>query len=135
MKFGIVCPSIRSVSIANCQDVKSAQRVAGLHRGVDHGVIMREPFGIGIVVYEFGLFEQEQAYFAINGLLYAGNAVLYGFDDSGETVDLPALPQVFFMPNAKAVERSIDLGLVRRPIISVNDVVTWRWPEPRNTPK
>ena len=99
---------------------------------VDHGVVVP---GVGIVVYEYGLFvpPNEQHYFSIRTRLYAGNAVLYAFDKMGETVSLARhqVPEIVFMPNAASVERSIELGLVQRPQMAVNGVVTWEWPQPR----
>jgi hypothetical protein len=138
MKFAIITPSKQNIFVAEFADLDIALRTAGLDgRGVDHGLISYGFHRIGIIVYEFGLFlpPSEQSYFSINAQLYAGNAVLYGTDDSGATVDLRAMPDVFFMPNQGAVERSIELGLVHRPYMAVNDHVTWQWPQPMKLPR
>ena len=129
MQFAVINVDQKIVGVIECDDLLEAQQLAGLGK-VDHGVVAP---GIGIVVDEFGLFTppDKQSYFAINGRLYAGNAVLYGFDKKGESVDLSQVPAVLFMPSARAVERNIELGTVLRPEISVNGVVTWRWPDPR----
>ena len=130
MQFAIVDVTQKIVGVVDCDDLLEAQALAGLG-GVDHGVVCP---GVGIVVDEFGLFAppDEQSYFAINGRLYAGNGVLYGFNKGGELVDLAQVPAVMFMPSARAVERNIEIGTVLRPEISVNGVVTWRWPDPQN---
>jgi hypothetical protein len=62
----------------------------------------------------------------------AFNAVPFGHDDKGETIDLieAKVPPVLWMPNAAAVER-IELGLVERPQARVNGAVVWQWPEER----
>lgn len=136
MQFAIVYAHTQKVSIEDCPTIEAAMARAGLVN-VDHGVVAPvTPYrsvGMGIIVYEYGLFEpiEKQAYFAIGGRLYAGNAVIYAFDQRGETVNLPGTPVVQFMPSARAVERNIALGLVERPIMSINDEVIWRWPEPR----
>ena len=137
MKFGIVNAFTRSITIDDHKDIETAMTVAGLDK-VDHAVLApAAPLGLAIMVHEFGLFTpvDEQAYFSIGGRLFAGNAVLYGFDKMGETVNIPGTPRVVFLPNIKAVERNIDLGLVQRPKISINGVVMWRWPDPREVPK
>jgi hypothetical protein len=134
MKFGIITPKEQNTTIVECASPEMATAVAGLsQRGVDHGMLMVGPHRVGIIVYEYSMFvpPAEQSYFAINGRLYGGNAVLYGVDDHGETIDLRAMPDVFFMPNQQAVERSIELGLVQRPYMAANDEIIWQWPAPR----
>lgn len=67
----------------------AAMARAGLQRGaVDHGQVMA---GIGIVVHEHGLMADadKQFYFRIGSRLYAGNALLYAFDEAGKTRDFP----------------------------------------------
>jgi hypothetical protein len=131
MHFAIINPIKKETVVVDCVSESDAYKIAGLSSArVDHGVIVP---GIGIVIYEFGLFTppSEQSYFAINGHLYAGVAVLYAFNKEGRTVSLQAVPPVVFMPNAEAVERSIQLGLVQRPQITVNGETIWEWPQPR----
>jgi hypothetical protein len=138
MNFAVITPSKQETIIADFSDLDTALRAADLHgRGVDHGMLMLGVHRIGIIVYEYSLFvpAAEQSYFAIHGRLYAGNAVLYGVADSGDTADLPFMPEVFFMPNQYAVERSISLGLITRPYMAVNNEITWQWPQPHKIPK
>lgn len=126
MLFGIIDATQQTSTLEDWPDLRQAQRRAGI-TNVDHGGIAP---GVGITVYQFGLFVSpaKQRYFAIARQLFAGNAVLYGFDERGESVDLLMLPQVYFLPGAAAVERSIALGLIQRPQMSVNGEVTWEWP-------
>ena len=129
MQFAIIEPATQAVIPAECNDIRDAMALAGLGH-VDHSVIMP---GLGIALYGFGLLAlpAEQSYFAIHGRLYAGNAVLYAFNKAGETVSLLqcGMPDVMFMPDADAVEHNIALGLVERPQITVNGLITWQWPE------
>jgi len=62
----------------------------------------------------------------------AFNAVPFGHD-KGETIDLieAKVPPVLCIPNAAAVERNIELGLVERPQARVNGAVVWQRPEER----
>lgn len=110
-------------------DLVDTEKSAGLDPyAVDHGVVAP---GIGIVVFEYGLFvePQQQSYFAINGHLYAGCAALYGFDDEGETVDLDKIPEIQWMDSVEHIEREIAAGRVKRPQIAVNGKVQWQWPQ------
>ncbi len=127
MKFIIINPSERSTQIVDEPDLKDAQRLAGLD-GVDHGILSKDP-GVAIVVYEFGLCEPgEHKYFAIGRSLYAGNAVLYGFDRIGHTIDVPFEPPINWLADEAAVEAAITAGLVTRPAVAVNGVVAEEWP-------
>jgi hypothetical protein len=131
MHFAIIDPIKQETLVVDCVSQRDAYKMAGLSpTQIDHGMIVP---GLGIVVYEFGLYTppSKQSYFAINGRLYAGVAVLYAMNKEGETVSLQALPPVVFMPNAAAVERSIELGLVDRPKTTVNGQVIWEWPQPQ----
>jgi hypothetical protein len=130
MQFATIDVDHTQVTVVDGPNLEAVQIVMGLDK-VDHGVVAP---GIGIVVDEFGLYTptDKQSYFAIFGRLYAGNAVLYGFNRQGESVDLLTLPPVLFMPSAAAVERNIELGIVHRPQITVNGVVTWQWPDPEH---
>ena len=115
-----------------CEDLRSAMIVMGL-KDVDHGIVEK---GIAIVVYEHGLFESENcSWFSLNGRLYAGNAVFYGFDEMGETVELETSQRVRIASNIRFlfhftdVERAIEAGYVKRPEIKINGAVIWRWPD------
>ena len=125
----IIEPATQALIPVECNDIRDAMALAGLGH-VDHSVIMP---GLGIALY--GIWVARAAgrasYFAIHGRLYAGNAVLYAFNQAGETVSLLqfGMPDVMFMPDADAVERNIALGLVERPQTTVNGLITWQWPE------
>jgi hypothetical protein len=130
MKFAIINPTVQAIIPLDCRNLAMAEIEAGLkHSEVDHGQINRQ---LGIVVYEYGLFvpHEKQRYFAIGARLYAGNAVVYAFDETGETVDFdgdglnPA-----WLSDGAAVERAISAGICNRPQMSV-DGVFWRWPQP-----
>jgi len=92
MKFAIVDPWAKNVALVDAAGMKEAEEAAGLEAGhVDFGSVAR---GVGIVVFEFGLFDppDKQRYFSINGGLYAGKAVLYAYGDDGETIDIEVWP-------------------------------------------
>lgn len=131
IRFLTIQPAKKFSVWVQAPSLTSAMALIDLDK-VDHGVVSP---GLGIVVYEYGLFvpPAEQHYFSIRAKLYAGNAVLYAFDKMGETVSLArhAVPEIVFMPSAASVERSIQLGLVERPQMAINGEVTWQWPEPR----
>jgi hypothetical protein len=136
MKFVIIDPKQRAVMSVNCEDIIEAQKMAGLGN-VDHGVLGMSPrSGIGYCVDEYGLFDPppaEQSFCGCAGRLIAGSAVLYGFDEAGETIDLmkSAVPDVHFYLGVNDVEAAIDRGEIKRPIISVGDAVIWQWPQPQ----
>jgi len=79
---------------------------------------MRCPVGsaIAIVVDQFSLFvpPEEQRYFIIGRQLYGGNAVLYGYNEEGESIDLPLMPVVIFISVA-GIEEAIAAGQIDRP--------------------
>jgi hypothetical protein len=132
-KFVIVNPKAKALIAMYCDDVDEIYSFAGLPPlEVDHGVVRP---GIGVVVYEFGLFADPKdiSYFAMEGQLFAGNAVLYGYDvKSGETRDVEDIPVPLWLEGQEGVEAAIAAGLVARPIMAVNGVVTWQWPDARN---
>jgi hypothetical protein len=93
----------------------------------DHGVVAP---GIGIVVWEYGLVDGEGPYFVLNRQLYAGDAVLYGFNEAGETIDMldpDGRINPLWLANKHEVELAIMAGVVERPQTSVNGAVLWRW--------
>lgn len=101
---------------------------AGLNpMGVDHGTVQ---FGLGIVLYEFGLLEPMNHYFILNRTLYAGNAVLYAYDEHGETIDAPEDLRGFkikFLHGIDAVETALQCGEVNRPYTAINGVKLAEW--------
>ena len=131
MKFGIIDPAAKTLVVRDFETLRDAQRAAGLDK-VDHGTIAR---GLAIVVYEFGFFEPADRthYFSVTGGLYAGNAVLYGYDEAGETVDVheSMVPPITFFDTVGDIVVAMIRGLVRRPRHSVNnEPPTWQWPQP-----
>lgn len=137
MKFAIVQPSKRTVSPIEAADLIAAFRSASLTpHAVDFGTVDLDR-RVAIVVGEFGMFvpPAAQSYFSINQRLYAGNAVLFGFDGAGITVDLPCgagdLPPITWLADGDAVEFAIAAGTLKRPRIAVGERELWRWPGPR----
>ena len=136
-KFGIVKAASRSYATIEAASFADALRAAQLTPGaIDFGTVTKpsaERAGLAIVVPELGLFvpPSAQSYFSINRRLYGGNAVLYGFDLTGATVDLPALTLAVQWLDAEGAERAIRAGSVIRPVIGSGDDIIWRWPEPR----
>jgi hypothetical protein len=128
MKYVVVRAKEQRVETVDCRDLNEAKVLAGLKpMEVDHGTVCP---GLGIVVYEFGLMEEGHSYFALGRALYAGNAVLYGYDlPTGEDadVDMGKVPEPMFMADAMEVERRIEEGKVQRPYTAVNETVLWVW--------
>ena len=130
MKFVIIKAKEKEVCVVDCKTLHDAETLAGLNRNeVDHGTVKR---GVGYVVYEFGHFMpvSEQHYFAMAGRLIAGNAVLYGYDELGKTIDLDQAPIVFFFEDLGEIERAFGGGICQRPQLTVNGEVLWQWPDP-----
>lgn len=138
MKFAIIEPADIRWAIVDAENLTDLYEPLGLSiLKVDHGVVAppddrhRRSVGVSIVVDEFSLFKRptEQRYFAIGNRLYAGNAVLYGYDIAGETRDLPLMPAPVFMTLA-GIEMAIASGQIERPSMSVNGEQIWTWPDP-----
>lgn len=137
--FIVIDPYACSVKRYDLPELTEAKQIASLDKvEVDHGAIWG-PFagkpGCAIVVYEFGLIDppDRHKFFAIGGNLYAGRAVLYGFDHQGNTVDLPeqvdyAHLNPIWLEDEREVERAINSKLIARPQTKVNDEVVWQWP-------
>lgn len=133
MKFAVVLPAEKRITVVDVPDLRDAIRRAGLEPGaVDHGHVFR---GLGVVVGEHGLYvpPAEQSYFSISRRLYAGNAVLYATNDAGDTVDYDHGGRWFgeWFDDAAGVEVAVAAGRVERPTLAVGADVVWRWPEPR----
>jgi hypothetical protein len=127
LKFATIQPRYKKIDVVDVPELVDAERAVGLKPGeVDFGTINGR---LSIVVYEYSLLAKpsEQSYFAIRGALYAGNAVIFGTDDEGSTVDVGPLPPVTFFEDAEAVSRAIALGRVERPRVAVNDATLWAW--------
>jgi len=130
MHYVVIEPARQSVEVIDTDDYTSAVQKAGLNVGeVDHGTVGP---GVAIVVYEYSLFvpAAEQRWFSVGGQLFGGKALLYGFDEHGETVDLPIPPPVLFFANVRAAEMAIEAGAVLRP-----RTLGWEWPEPDPRPQ
>jgi hypothetical protein len=131
MQFQIIDSDKASVRSFKCATLNEAMIAAGLEPGhVDFGSVGEN---ISIVVFEFGLFlpREKARFFSIQRALFVGNAVLFGHDQRGETVDLPSPPPVMFYRDHLAVEQAINWNQIDRPQIAVNGTVLWRWPEAR----
>ena len=135
--FVIIDPYDCSVVRYDLIGLAAAKQIACLDK-VDHGAVWG-PFagkpGCAIIVYEFGLLEppDRHKFFAIGGRLYAGRAVLYGFDHQGRTVDLSDQVDYthlnpIWLEDEHEVERAINSKLIARPQTVVNDEVIWKWP-------
>src|SRR5262245_37661642 len=129
MKFLIIKAKEQKVEFVDLPNFDAALKATGLEKGrIDFGTLTPN---IHIVVYEFGLLEPpaDHSFVAIGRQVLAGNVLMFGSDDEGDTADIPLEkpPAISFFPNSKAVEKSIQLGLVDRPQSTVNGVVTWQW--------
>jgi hypothetical protein len=138
MNFLIIRPATREVVPIEAKELHDVYDAAGLaHMEVDHGLVRRahdDKPGVGVVVFEWGFRVEaaKQHYFAIYSKLYAGTAVAYGFDEAGETIDLPfdAMPEVDWFADHHAVEAAIRDGALKRPQLRVDGRLLWQWPEP-----
>jgi hypothetical protein len=129
MKYAVADVTKRTCELIDCADFAAALAAAGLPRGeTDHGLI---GIGIGLFVHEHGLYVRpfQQRYFSIGGHLYAGNALLYAFDEAGETIDLTAVPLIRWLPTEVAVWEAIDNGEIALPELRVDGELIWRWPQ------
>jgi hypothetical protein len=136
MKFAIIEPAAARWEVIEATTPQDLYARAGFDTNIDHGMIapagaLPSGVGISIVVDGFSLFKpkEQQRYFAIGRQLYGGNAVLYGFDEHGETVDLKEMPVPVFMTLA-GVEKAIEDGQIERPTSSFNGEKFWEWPQP-----
>lgn len=124
-------PKAKTVAPVEADDPNAlARKLAG--GGVDHGTVYRNPErGIGIIVYEYGLVEGNGPYFELMGVLYSGHAILFGFDEGGETIDMPEKEDFLITPlwlaDKGEVELAIAAGLVQRPETRVNGALIWSW--------
>ena len=135
IRFIIIDVRAKTETVMHLQTFEGALKEAGLTLGkIDHGTVKR---GLAIAVDEFGLFVPpgEQRYFAIDGRLYAGNAVLYGYNNEGHTcsIDLNHCRQLLckWYDFVEEIEAAIATGKVIRPQIGSSNEVLWQWPGPR----
>jgi hypothetical protein len=131
MRFLHIDPAAKTVTPVEAEGPHEAvPKLTKLN--VDHGVVhQNRERGIGIIVYEYGLCEGEGPYFELMGVLYSGDAVLYGFDAPGDTIDMrpdeDSLITPLWLADKGEVELAIVAGLVARPQSSVNGAVIWEW--------
>lgn len=127
MRFLHVNPADRTIMDIEGDDVRDVYG-AIIKRNVDFGVVQR---GLSIVVYEYGLMEGNGPYFSLNEQLFSGDAILFAFDEAGETIDIPEglllMLSPHWFPDKAEVELGIAAGIVRRPETSVNGEVMWSW--------
>jgi hypothetical protein len=139
MKYVIVKPSERAIDAVDAKEPHELYERAGLEPlKVDHGIIGRATNkhpGLAIIVHEYSLFVDpaQQHYFAFGSKLFAGNAILYSFDEAGDTIDvLPAANLrgiITWFRDRHAVEMAIRAGHITRPRLVVDGVTKWQWPE------
>ena len=76
----------------------------------------------------------QQKYSAVFGKLIAGNCVVYAFDGHGETIpiseEMISEKDIKWLPTQYDVEVAIAGKLIQRPVMAVNNVTVWKWPEP-----
>lgn len=129
--YGLVDPKAKTVKVEGFYSDDAALRALGINPlATDSARCGRRR---GIIVAEYGMFvpPSEQHFFSIGPSLYAGNAVLYDFNERGMTVSYKAPVSITWYENAQEVELSIGLGRIIRPQMAVNGEVLWTWPEPR----
>jgi hypothetical protein len=65
----------------------------------------------------------------MGGQLFSGEAILFAFDEAGETIDMPATPlkPPIWLADKQEVELAIAAGMVERPVAKVNGAVMWQW--------
>ncbi|HEY2242729.1 MAG TPA: hypothetical protein VGH47_00725 [Xanthobacteraceae bacterium] len=136
MRFLVVDAEHRTVRLVEADDPQHVYELAGLDAlHVDHAIVARSNelgLGIGIAVFEHGLFAPPAAtfYFSIGRQMYAGNAVLYAFDAAGETISMPrSPPPVMFYRSYREVEAAIARDEIDRPQTMMNGAAIWAWPE------
>src|SRR5262252_9939743 len=121
MRYVVIDPEKQTTRAIEASGFDVALDVARLGSvGRDHAVAAP---GIAIVVFEFGLYMSptEQHYFALGRRLYAGTALLYAFDEGGNTVDLTRNPVPRFFKSPAEIEAAISSGEIERPTHVLNN--------------
>lgn len=144
MRYGRIDARAHKLDLIEADLIDTAKRLCGLEPlKTDDGVVWKEPGigGVAIIVAEFGLFMPplNQHYFAFDDRLYAGNALLYGFDDVGETIDFDApvlgthqeRATLRWFESGYDVSKAITRGELIKPQLVLNGSVVWEWPQPR----
>jgi|SRR5579863_234555 len=144
--FALIDPKARSIDLEDFPSYDLALDKVGLKAGsVDFGTVAQWKDGrnLSIIVYEWSLMDSDpEAYFACNGRLYNGPAVMYMSDAEGETIDFsPALAEHFkadcshflWLSSVEAAEKAIMENKVIRPQTAINGVPTWQWNKPKES--
>jgi len=98
MKFYTVDPTRKQFMLVDVPKIEAAMAMVGLKvLEVDHGVVFRDHSGgpsLGIVVYQYSIAECPDT-FMLYGRRFYGNAIVYGFDFEGVSIDVPdELPEI-----------------------------------------
>ena len=129
--FVVLLPKEASMTLASFDGLSAAKRAVGLNK-VDFGIVKD---GLSIVVDEFGLLSPcKFGYCSINGQLYAGKAIIHGYNPfDGNTVSVThgqlqwLKEHTTCYANAETVEAHIANGRVRRPTVGVNGQILSEW--------
>jgi len=98
MKFYTVDPTRKQFMLVDVPEIEAAMAMVGLNvLEVDSGIVFRDPDGgtsLCIFVYQYSITECPDT-FTLYGRKFYGNAVVYGADYRGESVDVPdELPEI-----------------------------------------
>jgi hypothetical protein len=129
MRFVTIDATEMRVELVSARGTQECYKLVGLDpKKVDHGTAAT---GVAIVVHGLGLWENPETtkYFSIGSKLFAGNAVLYGYDAEGETINLNEKPPVIFYRSHYEVEAAIQRGEIERPCMLINGETIWQWPD------
>jgi hypothetical protein len=132
MRYLLIEPHTESILTLERASFPEALASAGLKPGaIDFGQATSRH---GFVVFEHGLFmpPENMHYAILCGRLVAGNVLVFGVGEQGETVDVEPLPPhaVDFLHGPDEVELAILLGRTHRPVMTVHGEVIWTWPGP-----
>lgn len=136
MKFGLIDPKCKTVTVLCADTIDAALSLAGL--SCDDVIFTRVGPGLAVASHKQSLMFSpgEQSYFALiaspehERQLYGGKSVLVAYDDEpgNNTDDADVQPlHITWMSSAAAVEAAIDEEFIKRPTIVFNGVVTWEW--------
>jgi hypothetical protein len=91
---------------------------------------------VDMIVDDEGLLADNIHTFTFKGLKspFAGNSLVVGHDDEGNTTALPAYvtadlvqSRIVWLGDASGLERNIGLGLIDRPETRINGELIWQW--------
>lgn len=135
MRFIVIDPARCEVKVIEKKDLNGALRATGLRLSrVDFATLFvgDDGWGLQIVVYEKGLRESpsKHRFFSLGESLFAGSAIIFAFNNKGDTVTLPDImrnPPVTFYRSYREAEAAIRRGELQRPQITANGKVVWEW--------